>query len=143
MKEKLKNKPRLANKKELFHWDNAPSHKSIIAMTKLWIGFRIDSSYTLFFGFGLVRLLAVPKFKNLTQWENIFIEWGNHCCQWIFCRLRAYFSDGIKKLEICWTKCIALIKIMLRSKGDFFQKNMFYLFSFLSDLSNNSCTWYV
>ena len=40
-------------------------------MNWLWI----DSSSTLFSGFGPVWLLSVPKLKNLTQWEEILIKW--------------------------------------------------------------------
>jgi len=46
----------------LFYQDNASSHKSTVA--KLRIGLWIDSSFTLFFGFGPVWLLSVPKLKN-------------------------------------------------------------------------------
>ena len=48
----------------LFHQDNAPSHKSTVAITKLRIGLWIDSSSTLFSGFGPVWLLSVLKLKT-------------------------------------------------------------------------------
>jgi len=62
--------------------------KSTVAMTKLRIGLWIDSSSTLFSGFGSVWLLSVPKLKNLARWEEILVKWGSHCrSQWVFCRL--------------------------------------------------------
>ena len=75
-------------KKVLFHQDNAPSHKSTVAMTKLRIELWIDSSSILFSGFGPVWLFSVPKLKNLVRWEEILVKWGSHCRrQWVFCRL--------------------------------------------------------
>jgi len=78
---------RLARKKVLFHQDNTPSHKSTVAMTKLQIGLWIDSSSTLFSGFGPVWLLSVPKLKNLARWEEILVKWGNHVA------VNEYFAD--------------------------------------------------
>jgi len=65
---------RLARKKVLFHQNNAPSHKSTVAMTKLRIGLWINSSFTLFSRFGPVWLLFVPKLKNLARWEEIPVK---------------------------------------------------------------------
>ena len=51
--------------KKLFHQDNAPSHKSTVAMTKLRIGLWIDSSSILFSGFGPCDFFL---FSNLKTW---------------------------------------------------------------------------
>ena len=79
--------------------NNAPSHKSIVAMTKLRIGLWIDSSSTLFSGFGPVWFLSVPKLKNLARWEEILVKSGSHCRrQWIFCRL----WDSLLQMTTKW-----------------------------------------
>jgi len=74
---------KIGAQKVLFHQDNAPSHKSTIAMTKLRIRLWIDSLSTLFSGFGPVWLLSVPKLKNLARWEEILVKWGSRR-QWVF-----------------------------------------------------------
>ena len=87
----------------LFHQDNASSHKSTVAMTKLRIRLWIDSSSILFSGFGPVWLLSVPKLKNLARWEKILVKWGSHCRrQRVFCRLwdsllQIYFQNPKRK----------------------------------------------
>jgi len=91
---------RLAHKKMLFHQDNAPSHKSTVAMIKLRIGLWIDSSSTLFSGFGPVWFLSVPKLKNLARWEEILVKWGSRR-QWIFCRLWDSLLQMTTKHELC------------------------------------------
>ena len=59
----------------------------------LRIGLWIDSSSTLFSGFGPVWLLFVPKLKNLTRWEEILVKWGSHCRRHILQTLRQPTSN--------------------------------------------------
>lgn len=75
----------------------------------IWIGLWIDSSSTLFSGFGSVRFLSVPKLENLARWkfssnEEVIVAVNEYFASFE----TIYFSDGIKKVETHWTKCIAL-----------------------------------
>ncbi|XP_012063671.1 PREDICTED: histone-lysine N-methyltransferase SETMAR-like [Atta cephalotes] len=114
LKEELKKKrPRLARKKVLFQ-DNAPFHKSTVAMTKLHeLGYELiphppyspDLAPCDFFLFlNLKTWLGGKKFSSNEEVIEYFADFET-----------AYFSDGIKKLETRWTKCIAL-------DGDYVEK---------------------
>ncbi|CAK9827513.1 Histone-lysine N-methyltransferase SETMAR [Anthophora retusa] len=119
LKEQLKKeRPRLARKKVLFHQNNASSHKSTVAMAKLHeLGFELiphppyspDLAPCDFFLFrNLKAWLAGKKFSSD---EEVIVAVNEYFADFE----TAYFSDGIKKLETRWTKCIAL-------DGDYVEK---------------------
>jgi len=113
-----KKRPHMAKKKVLFHQDNAPAHKSVVAMMKL-----CELHY---------EILPHPPyspdlapcdyylFPNLKKWLGGKKFQSN---EQVICETNAYFEDldqsyfmeGIKKLEDRWTKCIRL-------KGDYVEK---------------------
>lgn len=113
-----KKRPHLAKKKVLFHHDNAPVHTSAVAMAKL-----VELRYELlphppyspdlapcdFFLFpNLKKSLAGNRYGSneevIAATEAYFAEFDKN-----------YFSDGLKKLEHRWAKCIEL-------KGDYVEK---------------------
>jgi len=113
-----KKRPHLAKKKVLFHHDNAPAHTSAVATAKL-----VELHYELlphppyspdlapcdFFLFpNLKKSLAGQKFESneevIAATEAYFADLE-----------KTYFSDGLKKLEHRWVKCIEL-------KGDYVEK---------------------
>lgn len=111
-------RPRLAHKKVLFHHDNAPAHASAIVAAKLLeIGFQLvphppyspdlaPSDYYLFPN--LKKWLAGQRFCSN---EEVIAKTNGY-----FADLdRSYYSEGIKKLQHRWTKCIGL-------KGDYIEK---------------------
>jgi len=105
-----KTRPHLANKKVLFHHDNAPPHTSALAKAKL-----VELTYELlphppyspdlaqcdFFLFPNLKSLAGQKFASnkevVAATEAYFADLE-----------KTYFSDGLKKLEHRWVKCIEL-----------------------------------
>ena len=106
-----KKRPYLAKKKVLFHHDNAQAHNSAVATAKL-----VELSYELlphppyspdltpcdFFLFpNLKKSLAGQKFESneevIAATEAYFADLQ-----------KTYFSDGLKKLEHRWIKCIEL-----------------------------------
>jgi len=111
-------RPHLAKKKVLFHHDNAPAHTSALAKAKM-----VDLGYELlphppcssdlapcdlFLFPNLKKSLAGQKFASneevVAASEAYFADLE-----------KTYFSDGLKKLEHRWVKCIKL-------KGDYFEK---------------------
>jgi len=102
-------RPHLAKKKVLFHHENAPAHTSALAKAKL-----VELGYELLphppysqelapFGFflfpSLKKSLAGQKFASneevVAATEAYFADFE-----------KTYFSDGLKKLEHRWVKCI-------------------------------------
>ncbi|EFN76504.1 Histone-lysine N-methyltransferase SETMAR, partial [Harpegnathos saltator] len=102
-------------KKVLFHHDNAPAHTSALATVKLVeLGYELlphppyspDLAPCDFFLFpNLKKSLAGQKFESneevIGATESYFADLE-----------KTYFSDGLKKLEHRWVKCIEL-------KGDY------------------------
>lgn len=111
-------RPHLKKKKPLYHHDNAPVHSCLVAQAKLHeIGFELvpqppyspdlaPSDYYLFPN--LKRWLTGKRFYSnedlIAETEAYF---GDLPIE--------YFSDGIKKLENRWTRCIDL-------KGEYVEK---------------------
>jgi len=88
----------------LFHYDNAPAHTSSLAKAKL-----VELAPCDFFLFpNLKKSLVGQKFASneevvaATEAYFAYLE-------------KKYFSDGLKKLEHRWVKCIEL-------KGDYVEK---------------------
>lgn len=98
--------PHMNRKKSLFLQDNAPTHKSIATMAKINdLGLQLlphppyspDLAPTDYYLFpNLKRWLINKKFSS-REAEEYFADLP-----------KKYFSDGIKKLENCWNKCIDL-----------------------------------
>jgi len=108
----------LARKKVLFHHDNAPAHTSAHAKAKLVeLGYDLlphppyspDFAQCDFFLFpNLKKSLAEQKFASNKEVVD--------ATEAYFAGLeKTYFSDGLKKLEYRWVKCIEL-------KGDYVGK---------------------
>lgn len=110
--EKIREKrPGLAKKKILFHQDNAPAHKSVVAMAKLHeLRFEVlnhppyspdlaPSDYYLFPN--LKKHLAGRKFSTneevIAETERFFEELGESA-----------YKKGIEALEHRWNKCIEI-----------------------------------
>lgn len=117
--EELRTKrPRLARKKVLFHQDNAPVHKSTVAMAKLHeLGFGLlphppyspDLAPSDFFLFPNLKIWLGGK--RFSSNEEVIATVDKY-----FEGLEtSFFSEGIKKLEHRWTKCIEL-------QGDYVEK---------------------
>ena len=113
-----RNRPGLARKKVLFHQDNAPAHTSAIAMAKIHeLGYELlpHPPYS-----PDLAPCDYYLFPNMKKWlggkrftSNEEVEWETEA---YFGGFDAeYFSDGIKKLEHRWAKCIEL-------KGDYVEK---------------------
>jgi len=104
-------RPHLAKKKVLFNHDNAPAHTSALAKVKLVeLGYELlphppcspDLAPCDIFLFpNLKKSLAVQKFASneevIAPTEAYFEDLE-----------KTYFSDGLKKLEHRWVKCIEL-----------------------------------
>lgn len=113
-----KKRPHLAKKKILFHHDNAPAHTSAVVTVKLSeLRYEIlphppyspDLAPCDFFLFpNLKKSLTGQKFESnedvITATEAYFTDLP-----------KTFFSDGLKKLEDRWVKCIEL-------KGDYVEK---------------------
>lgn len=104
-------RPHLAKKKVLFHHDNAPSHTSLTVQAKLHeLRFEVlphppyspDLAPCDFFLFpNFKRFLSGKRFDS-----NGEVEWETDA---YFAGLQSsYYSDGIKKLENHWNRCIEL-----------------------------------
>lgn len=111
-------RPHLAKKRVLFHQDNAPAHKSRVVAAKLeelrfqelpHAPYSPDLAPSDFYLFpNLKRWLGGRRF---TSNEEVEAETNAY-----FADLDAsYYSEGIKKLEHRWTKCIEL-------EGDYVEK---------------------
>jgi len=96
--------------KVLFHHDNAPAHTSALAKAKLFeLGYELlphppyspDLAPCDFFFSNLKKSLAGHKFapneEVVEATEAYFADLE-----------KTYFSDGLKKLEHRWVKCIQL-----------------------------------
>ena len=112
-----KKRPHLAKKKVLFHHGNASGHTSAVATAKLVeLGYELlphppyspDLALCDFFLFpNLKKSLAGQKFESneeVAATEAYFADLQ-----------KTYFSDGLKKLEHRWVKCIEL-------KGDYVEE---------------------
>jgi len=120
--------PHLAKNKVLFHLDNAPAHTSALAKAKLVeLGYELlphppyssDLAPSDFFLFpNLKKSLAGQKLASneevVAAIEAYFADLE-----------KTYFSDGLKKLEHRWVKCIEL-------KGDCVFQNVRFSFGGLS-----------
>ena len=113
-----KKRPHLAKKKMLFHHDNAPTHASAVATAKLIeLGYELlpHPPYSpdlapcdLFLFPNSKKSLAGPKFESneeIIAATEAYSENLQKTC----------FTDGLKKLEHRWVKCIEL-------KGDNVEK---------------------
>ena len=112
------NGPIWRRKKVLFHHDDAPAHTSAVATAKLvelcyellpHLPYSPDFAPCDFFLFpNLKKSLAGQKFESneevIAATEAYFADLQ-----------KTYFSDGLKKLEHRWAKCIEL-------KGDYVEK---------------------
>lgn len=113
-----KKRPHLKKKKILYHHDNAPPHSSLVAQEKLdEIGFQLvphppyspDLAPSDFYLFpNLKRWLTGQRFYSnedlIAETEAYFADFPID-----------YYSDGIKKIENRWTRCINL-------KGEYVEK---------------------
>lgn len=111
-------RPHLVKKKVLFHHDNAPAHSSTVAQAKLHeLRYELlphppyspDLAPSDFFLFpNMKKWLAGKRFTSndevKCETEAYFGDLN-----------KSYFTEGIKKLEYRWTKCIQL-------KGDYVEK---------------------
>ena len=101
---------KIGAQKVLFHQDNTMSHKSTVAMAKLHeLGYELiphppyspDLAPCDFFLFpNLKTWLGGKKFSSN---EKVIVAVNKYFADFE----TAYLSDGIKKLETRWTKCIA------------------------------------
>lgn len=112
LKDEITNKrPHLKKKKVLFHQDNAPCHKSIKTMAKLYeLGFELlphppyspDLAPSDFFLFAnLKRMLAGKKFSTD---EEVIAETEAY----FEAKEKSYYKNGIEKLYDRYNRCIAL-----------------------------------
>ena len=111
-------RPSLQKKKTIFHQDNAPAHKSVLALGKLrYMHYKLlehppyspDLAPSDFFLFQKLKLFLVGQHFFFNQ-EAIAAVEG------YFAELTKYhYRDGIVALEHCWNKCISL-------KGDYVEK---------------------
>ena len=85
--EKLRTeRPKLVNKKILFHQDNAPTPIFCNFNGKsAWIRVQTIALSTLFFWFGSFWLLFISKPQDLARGKEIFVCCrGYHRCGWVF-----------------------------------------------------------
>jgi histone-lysine N-methyltransferase SETMAR len=119
LRQKIREKrPGLAKKKILVHQDNAPCHKSAIAMAKIHqLGFELlphaayspdlaPSDFSLFPN--LKKFHAGKKFASDLE----VIAASNAYFEELY---ESAYKDGIKALEYRWNKCIQL-------EGDYVEK---------------------
>jgi histone-lysine N-methyltransferase SETMAR len=116
-----KKRPSLQKKKIIFHQDNAPAYKSVLAMGKLrdlhyelleHPPYTPDLAPSDFYLFPKLKLfLAGQRFAS--NQEAIAAAEGYFADLRLFCR--SYYRDGIMALEHRWNKCISL-------KGDYVEK---------------------
>ena len=108
----------LAKKKVLFHHDNAPAHTSSIATAKLFdLRYEIlphppyspDLAPSDYFLFLNMKIWLVGK--RFSSNEEVIAASNEHFEEFD----KNYFSEGIKKLEHRYNKCIEL-------KGDYVEK---------------------
>ena len=119
------------SKKMPFHHDNAPAHTSAFATAKLvelgnelrCLIHRILQIWSLatFFSFQTEKVIRRQKFESneevIAATEAYFADLQKTC-----------FSNGLKKLEHHWVKCIELKGAMLRNKSPLLQN---FHFSFV------------
>lgn len=112
-----KKRPHLVKKKVLLHHDNAPAHTCAVATAKLVeLGYEVvphpayspDLAPSDFFLFPNLKKSLAGQIFELN--EVIAATEAYFAAQ-----EKTYFSDGIKKLEDRWVKCIEL-------KGDYVEK---------------------
>jgi histone-lysine N-methyltransferase SETMAR len=109
-------------KKIIFHQDNAPAHKSALAMDKLR-----DLHYVLFAHPPYSPDLATsdfylfPKLKLLLAGQRFSSnQEANAAEKWYFADLtKNHYRDGIMALEHRWNKCTGL-------KGDYVEKYKYF-----------------
>lgn len=119
LNEKLKEKrPHLARKKVLFHHDNAPAHSSAIATAKLVeLRFEILPHAPYSPDLAPFDFFLFPNMKNwlggkrFSSNEEVIAETNDYFDAFD----SSYYSDGIKRLEYRWNKCIEV-------KGDYVEK---------------------
>lgn len=104
-------RPHLQRKKVLFHHDNAPAHSSRIANAKLVeLGYEVvphppyspDLAPCDFFLFTNMKTWLGGK--RFTSNEEVIAATKAYFAEFP----KSYFSEGLKKLEHRWEKCIAL-----------------------------------
>jgi len=67
--------------------------------------------------------LFFPNLKKVTSWTEICVEWGGRrATEAYFADLeKTYFSDGLKKSEHRWVKCIELRRLCWEINSHFFK----------------------
>jgi len=101
----------------LFHHDNAPAHTSVLAKAKLVeLGYELLPHPPYYPDLALCDLFLFPNFVSLAGQKFASNEEDVAATEAYFADLeKTYFSDGLKKLEHRWVKCIEL-------KGDYVVK---------------------
>jgi len=118
MKKNCEKRPGLQKKKIVFHQDNAPTHKIVLAMRKLR-----DLHYELLEHPHYSPDLALSDFYLFPKLEIILAVESLSSNQEATAAVEVYFPDltnnhyrdGIMALEHRWNKCISL-------KGDYVEK---------------------
>ena len=66
----------------LFHQDNAPARKTVVAMTAVHdCGFELVD-HSIFSRFGTIWLFSVPQYQKSLGWEAVSDRWWSHICSW-------------------------------------------------------------
>jgi len=113
-------RPCLQKKKIVFHQDNAPAHKSVLAMGKLRdLHYELLEHPSYSPDLAPSGFLSLPKTQTLPRWSAFFF-FSN---QEVIAAVEGYFADitknhyrdGIMALEHRWAKCISL-------KGDYVER---------------------
>jgi histone-lysine N-methyltransferase SETMAR len=112
----------LQKKKIIFHQENAPTHKSVLAMEKLrdlhyellehppYSPDLVPSDFCLF---PKLKIFLVGQRFSSNQKAIAAVE--GHCAN----LMKNHYRDGIMVLEHRWNKCVSLKEIMLKNKNNF------------------------
>jgi hypothetical protein len=108
----------VCKKKIIFHQDNVPAHKIVLAMGKLrdlhyelleHPPYSPDSAPSEFYLFSKLNLFLAGQRFSLNQEAIAAVE------GYFADLMKNHYRDGIMALEQCWNKCISL-------KGDYVKK---------------------
>jgi histone-lysine N-methyltransferase SETMAR len=117
--EKIREKrPGLQKKKIIFHQDNAPAHKSVLAMGKLRDLHYELLEHPLFFpDLASSDFCLFPKLKLFPAGQRFSPnQEANAAVEGYFADItKNHYRDGIMALEHCWNKCMSL-------NGDYVEK---------------------
>ena len=114
-------RPGKLTKGDLFHQDNAPAQKYVVAMASCCAWLRLWSGWSssIFTWFGTIWLFSVPQMrrtKNPHCWEAISDRSWGHICSWgLFEEDESFYSTGIQALKHLWKKCVS-------HRGDYVEK---------------------